>query len=226
MEQKKSRKADLEGKRNTFFLIGLVITLGAVFMAFEWKSKPKKIEFSGGTPVFYVEELSSPLIREHKEIPKPPKPLIVEKINIVGNDEDILKDFDIAPSDPTEYEPIDFPDFVKATTDEPEEEIFPNFIDEPAEFPGGERALYRYISEHVKYPIIAQENGIEGKVYVQFVVDEKGNIINAHVSRSGDPSLDTEALRVIQSLPTFKPGRQAGKFVKVYYTAVINFQLQ
>lgn len=216
----------MEGKRNTFFLIGLVITLGLVFMAFEWKSKPKKNELSGGTLVYVVEELQAPVIREHKEISKPPKPVVVEKINIVGDGVDILKELNIEPSDPTEYVPIDFPEIAKVTTKEQEEEIFPNFIDEPAEFPGGERALYRYISEHVKYPIIAQENGVEGKVYVQYVVDEKGNIVNAHVSRSGDPLLDAEALRVIQGLPTFKPGRQAGKFVKVYYTAVINFQLQ
>ena len=226
MEQKKSRKADLEGKRNTFFLVGLVITLGLVFMAFEWKSKPKKVEFSGGTPVSYVEDLAMPLIREHKERPKPPNPVVVEKINIVGDEVDILEELNIEPSDPTDYEPVEIPEFVKNTRSEPEEEIFPNFVDEPAEFPGGERALYRYISEHVKYPVIAQENGIKGKVYVQFVVDENGNIVNAHVSRASDPSLDAEALRVIQSLPKFKPARQAGKFVKVYYTAVINFQLQ
>ena len=107
-----------------------------------------------------------------------------------------------------------------------QEKIYFNIIEEPAEFPGGNRALYSYISNNVKYPVIAQENGIQGKVYVKFIVNEQGVVSNAEILRGVDPSLDKEALRVVNSLPNFKPGRQRGKAVKVYYNAQISFQLQ
>lgn len=225
MEQKKSRKADLEGKRNTFFLVGLVLSLGLVLMAFEWSAKPQKAILSGGIPVDIAEDVYIPNTREHKETPPPPKIKPIEEFIIVDNTIDV-GDPAFEETEPLDEIPIDLPMFTDGATKEPEEQIFVNNIQIPAEFPGGERALYRYISDHVKYPAVAQENGIEGKVYVQFVVDEKGNIVNAHVTRQGDFSLDAEALRVINSLPRFKPGMQAGKYVKVYYTAVINFQLQ
>ena len=98
-------------------------------------------------------------------------------------------------------------------------------MEEPAEFPGGTRALYKYISDNVKYPVIAQENGIQGKVYVKFVVDEAGNISNAEVLRPVETSLDKEALRVINSLPRFKPGKQRGKPVRVQVSIPILFKL-
>ena len=226
MEKKKSLKADLESKRNLFFLIGLVVALGFVFMAFEWKTNPRKAEITGGTPVYKIEEQFAPIVREPKEQPpEAPKPLVVETITIVDDIIDV-DDAIIEPTDPTDYISIDLPAAVMTPKDETEEKIFVNTVEHPAEFPGGERALYKYISDHVKYPVIAQENGIQGKVYVNFIVDENGNAINVTVPRSIDASLDAEALRVIKSLPQFRPARQGGKAVKVYYTAVINFQLQ
>jgi len=223
MEQKKSRKADLESKRNTFFLLGLVIALGAVLMAFELKNEPKKNELQGGTRVEFVDDLIIPPNLEKKKIPLPPKPLAVDVITIVPDDRKIYDDPIIEDTEPSDII-YDIPVFVETKIEEPVEDIFVTVQEMPM-FPGGERALYQYISKHVKYPAIAQENGVESKVYVQFVVDENGNVINAHVSRPGDASLDEEAVRVINSLPSFKPGRQNGKYVKVYYTAVINFQL-
>lgn len=219
-------KADLERKRSTFFLVGLVVALGFVFMAFEWNSPPKKAEFSGGTRVVVIEDVMTPLIREPKvKPPQVPKPKVADVINVIEDFKD-AGDLDIDFPDPGDYVAVELPVFIETPQKEPEEKIYVNTVDEPAEFPGGERALYKYISEHVKYPVVAQEIGIQGKVYVNFVVDESGNAVDIRIGRSADPSLDAEALRVISSLPRFKPGRQAGKAVKVYYTAVINFQLR
>ena len=93
------------------------------------------------------------------------------------------------------------------------------------EYPGGHVALMRYIAQNVEYPQVAQENGTQGKVVVQFVVDTDGSIINAHVLTSVDPYLDKEALRVIKSMPRWIPGKQKGKPVRVKYTVPVNFRL-
>ncbi len=94
------------------------------------------------------------------------------------------------------------------------------------EFPGGEVALRKFIATSVKYPVIAQENGIQGRVYISFVVNTKGKVIDVKIARGVDPNLDKEAIRVVNSMPAWKPGKQRGKAVKVSYTVPINFVLQ
>lgn len=226
MKRKKSLKADLEGKRSTFFLIGLVAALGLVFTAFEWTTQPRKATLAGGTPVYVIEDAIAPIVKEPKEqLPEPEKPKAFEFINIVEDDV-LVDDPNIDMDEPDDPVFVDLSAVVTNLRDEKEEKIFVNNVEVPAEFPGGERSLYKYISDHVKYPVIAQENGVEGKVYVNFVVDENGNPVNVTIGRPGDSALDAEALRVIRSLPRFRPAQQGGKAVKVYYTAVINFQLQ
>ena len=95
------------------------------------------------------------------------------------------------------------------------------------EFPGGKQAMFRFLSDNLKYPVIAQENGIQGRAICQFVVNKDGSIVEVEVVRSsGEPSLDKEAVRLIKSMPKWKPGRQRGKPVRVKYTVPINFKLQ
>ena len=94
------------------------------------------------------------------------------------------------------------------------------------EFPGGEMALRKFIATSVKYPIEAQENGIQGKVYITFVVNKEGKVTDAKVVRGVDPSLDKEALRVVNNLPIWKPGKQDGNKVNVNYTVPISFVLK
>ena len=95
------------------------------------------------------------------------------------------------------------------------------------EFPGGQQALFAYLSENVKYPRVAKENKIQGRVICSFVVEKDGRITNVQVVRSGgDPSLDREALRVIKSMPNWKPGTQKGKPVRVKYTVPVSFRLE
>ena len=94
------------------------------------------------------------------------------------------------------------------------------------EFPGGDAALLSYLAKNIDYPVIAQENGIEGKVYVSFVVDKEGRVFNVALVRGVDSSLDREAIRVVKSMPRWKPGRQGNTEVKVRFTVPIKFTLQ
>ena len=106
-----------------------------------------------------------------------------------------------------------------------EEEIF-DVVEEMPEFPGGMAALMQYLGKNIKYPTIAQETGIQGRVIVQFVVNRDGSIVDAKVVRSVDPYLDKEAIRVISSMPKWKPGKQRNKAVRVKYTLPVMFRLQ
>jgi TonB family protein len=105
------------------------------------------------------------------------------------------------------------------------EEIF-FIVEEMPEFPGGEQALRQFIANSVAYPEMAKKNGVQGKVYVTFTVAKDGSVQNATIARGVDPSLDTEALRVVKNLPKWKPGKQKGEVVNVNYTVPINFKLQ
>ena len=229
MDLKKSQKADLENKKNLFFMLGLVIALGVTLLAFEWTSKPSKAESLGSIQTQEVEEEIIPITREQeiKPPPPPPPPKVVEVLNIVDDDVEIEDELEIEDSEADDETVIDVAPVVVAEEEEEEEtaEVF-FIVEDMPEFPGGDLALRKYIANAVKYPVIAQENGIQGKVYVTFVVGKDGSINNAQVARGVDPSLDKEALRVVNSLPKWKPGKQRGKPVNVSYTVPINFVLQ
>jgi len=228
MELKKSEKANLETKRNTFLLLGLVIALGVTLLAFEWTSKQGKAESLGSLTAMEVEEEIIPITREQeiKPPPPPPPPKVVEVLNIVEDDVEIEDELEIEDSEADDETVIDVAPVVVAEEEEEDAtEVF-FIVEDMPEFPGGELALRKYISSHVKYPVIAQENGIQGKVYVTFVVGKDGKVYNAGIARGVDPSLNKEALRVVNSLPKWKPGKQRGKAVNVSYTVPINFVLQ
>ncbi len=108
---------------------------------------------------------------------------------------------------------------------EEEQQIF-EVVEEAPEFPGGMGALMKFLGSNIKYPTIAQENGVQGRVIVQFVVIKDGSIVDAKVMRSVDPYLDKEALRVVSSMPKWKPGKQRGKAVRCRYTVPVMFRLQ
>ncbi len=229
MDLKKSPKADLEGKKNMFFLLGLVVALGVTLVAFEWTSKPKKADSLGTVQTAEVEEEIIPITREQevKPPPPPPPPKVVEVLTIVDDDVKIEDELEIDDTEADDQTVIDVAPVIQTQEEEEEEEAQVFFIvEDMPEFPGGELALRKYIANAIKYPVIAQENGIQGKVYVTFVVDKDGGISDARVARGVDPSLDKEALRVVNTLPKWKPGKQRGKPVRVSYTVPINFVLQ
>lgn len=228
MELKKSPKADLENKRNTFVQIGLVISLGLCLLAFEWTSKVEKAASLGTVATQEVEDEIIPITRQEevKPPPPPPPPKVVEVLNIVDNETDIDEELDIQDTEADEKTVIDVAPIIKQEEEKAEESQVFFIVEDMPEFPGGELALRKFIANAIKYPVIAQENGIQGKVYVNFVVDKDGSITNAKIARGVDPSLDKEALRVVNSLPKWKPGMQRGKPVKVSYTVPISFVLQ
>lgn len=125
----------------------------------------------------------------------------------------------------TEVQVVDEPKKEEPKPEPKKEEIFKSAEQMP-QFPGGDAALMKYINSHIHYPAAAEENNIQGRVVVQFVVDKNGNIGQAKVVRSVDRSLDNEALRVVKSLPKFIPGKQNGQPVSVWYTLPVTFKLQ
>lgn len=227
MEIKKSKKADLERNRSVFIQIGLVLALSIVLIAFEWASKPDKGDGNKlSTETSYeVEEM----MITRREEPKP-EPIqqqkVAEILNIVDDNVNIDDEFDfnVEANQETEFK---FTGFADEKEEFVEEQTFYIVEDMPT-FNGGDPAVEfrKYIAENMKYPQIASENGISGRVIVQFVVNSKGNVVDAIVAASVDPALDKEALRVVMSSPPWAPGKQRGKPVKVFYTFPINFILQ
>ncbi len=230
MEIKKTPKADLENKRNILLTLGLIIALGAIFAAFEYKTHSRKADSLGQVQAVDVEDEIIPITREQENQPPPPPPppQVVEVLNIVDDDVEIKDDLFI-DTEATKDMIIDVaPVLSTAGVEEEEEEETQVFfiVEDMPEFPGGEAALRQFIANAIKYPVIAQENGIQGRVYVTFVVNTDGSIADAKIARGVDPSLDKEALRVVNTLPKWKPGMQRGKAVRVSYTVPINFVLQ
>ena len=227
IENKKNANANLENKRSMFFLTGLVLALGAVLMAFEWKSQEVNDVMVLGETDFTIEEyLFIPSTPPEKK--EPPKPIVQMPVfDIVDNDKQVddIEMFFEKIDDPSS---IDLNNFIFQNSNNPidkEEEIV-IIAEEMPEFPGGERALVNYLAVNVKYPLIAQENGIKGKVYVSFVIDENGNVYDVNILRGVDASLDNEAIRVVKGMPKWSPGKQGGKPVKVRYNVPIYFELR
>ena len=226
MQVKKSENASLEKDKLVYVLMGLVFTLSLVFVALEWTEKEVKVHTVVEETVWNDEELD--IQQTTQETPPPPPPPAVQEVEVLNVVEDNVETESIevnAEDDKAEEVVIAAP--VEAPVEEEEEEVVFVVVESMPEFPGGQQALFKYLSENVKYPVIAQENGIQGRVICQFVVNKDGSIVDVEVVRSGgDPSLDKEAIRVIKSMPKWKPGKQRGKPVRVKYTVPVNFKLQ
>ena len=228
MEIKKSPKADLEGKKTTGLLIGLVLILAAMFVAFEWTKRDVVITADSGIVDVPFEEEMVPITEQEEKVAPPPPEVapINETLEIVADDADVEETV-IASSEETgkavevKYVPV------TVVEEEPEEQTIFEVVEQMPEFPnGGMAGLMQFLSKNIKYPTIAQENGTQGRVTVQFVVNKDGSIVDAKVIRGVDPYLDKEALRVIGTMPKWKPGMQRGKPVRVKYTVPVMFRLQ
>ena len=229
MEIKKTPKADLENKKSTWLLVGYVIVLAFMFIAFEWTKRDIKIDTSQAITDLVFEEEIIPITEQPEQAAPPPPPAappIAETLTIVEDDADV-EETTIATSEETnqaveiKYVPV------AVEEEEPEEQTIFEVVEQMPEFPnGGMAGLMQYLSKNIKYPTIAQENGTQGRVTVQFVVNRDGSIVDAKVLRGVDPYLDKEAIRVISSMPKLKPGMQRGKAVRVKYTVPVMFRLQ
>lgn len=228
MEIKKSPKADLESKKTTGVLIGLVLILAAMFVAFEWTKPDVVIIADSGIKEVAFEEEMVPITEqeEPKQAPPPPEaPKVEEVLQIADNDANVEETTIQSNEDKGEAVEIKYVPAVVEEEEVEEQQIF-QVVEEMPEFPGGMAECMKFLAKNIKYPTIAQENGVQGRVIVQFVVNKDGTIVDPVVVRSVDPYLDKEALRVIKAMPKWKPGKQRGKAVRVKYTVPVTFRLQ
>ncbi|HOK38652.1 MAG TPA: energy transducer TonB [Bacteroidales bacterium] len=231
MELKKSPKADLERRKFIFLEIGLILSLAICYIAFEWKSEELSTSSLGEltSQDIFEEEIINTQQETPPEQPKPEQPepeAVIEEL-IVVDDDKVVENLNIdTEADEKTKTNINI---VQTTFNvETEEEVEPisfAVVEEKPTFPGGEAELLKFIAENTKYPEIAKENGIQGRVFVQFVIDKNGNVTNVTIARGVDPYLDAEAIRVVKMLPKWTPGKQRGKPVPVTFVVPINFKL-
>lgn len=219
MEVKKAPQKDLQRSRPQFLAIGMVISLSLAITAFEWRTEQTGIDILDGTGEVWEED--PVFITKIPPPPKPPKPKIIAPVVVETTEEveppkEIVFDLDI-------LEPDD-----EVTIFEPEDEEVEEIMDIVEEMPtpiGGMADFYKFLSKKTKYPKQARRMGIEGKVYVQFVVDTDGSITDLQVAKGIGAGCDEEALRVLKLVPKWNPGKQRGRPVKVRMMVPIFFQL-
>jgi protein TonB len=223
MVEKKSPEADVSRKSGLYLNIGLVIALLLVIAAFEWKFYDDgDLADLGQVSDDFEEMLDIPPTEQPP--PPPPKiqqPEIVEVPDEEEIEEDIEVDLDVEITEEDVIEDIVFEEPVE---EEVADEVF-TIVEQQPEFPGGMGAFYEFVTKKLKYPSQARRMGIEGKVFVQFVVDKAGNITEVTAVRGIGAGCDEEAVRVIKDSPQWKPGKQRGKSVKVRMILPITFKL-
>lgn len=228
MNTKKSPNATLEDQKFLYLIMGLVMVLSLFYIGLEW-TKSEVTVYEGDFASQIVEE-EIEIIQTAQELPPPPPPPapeIVEILNVVENDVQVAE-VEINTEDDKD-KTVDLtppPTTIGTGVFEEEDNVVFQVVETMPSFPGGDAALFKFLNDNIKYPVIAQENGIQGRVICQFVVNRDGSIVDVEVVRSVDPSLDKEAIRVIKAMPNWAPGKQRGKAVRVKYTLPVNFRLQ
>ena len=227
MEIKKSPKADLESKKLTFTLIGLVVSLFIIWRVFEYKSYDKQAFDDLQRSVEVMEEEMVEITKQEQPKPQPPAPKPqVTQIQVVEDDVEVEDDIEI-DAEVSQDEVIE-EYFAPAEIEEEEiveAEIF-KVVEVMPEFPGGAAKMMEYIQKNMKYPMMARESDIQGRVFVNFVVEPDGSISNVAVLRGIGGGCDEEAVRVVQSMPKWNPGKQRGTAVRCAFTVPIIFKLQ
>lgn len=231
MEVKKTSKASLENKRFLFLEIGFVLTLVIVLGAFNWSTKEKKTAvLEAENAVVEVEDMI-PITQE-----TPPPPEVAPKIPVLSDQIDVVDDnikvddnmFQNLEDDANSG--VEIMDYIESAPEEEtvEEEAIPfQLVEEKPSFNGGDANEFsKWVNSRLVYPEIAKENGVQGRVTLQFTVNADGTVSNVKVLRGVDSSLDKEAVRVVSSSPKWKPGKQRDRAVKVTYTFPVIFQLR
>lgn len=228
MEVKKSPKADLESKKSTWLLVGYVVVLAFLFVSFEWTRRDIKIDTSQALSDVVFEEEIIPITESPEQVAPPPPeaPSVADVLEIVDDKANVEETVIANTEDVGQKVEVKYVVPTQVVEEEPEEQTIFEVVENMPDFPGGMPALMQYLAKNIKYPTIAQENGTQGRVIVQFVVNKDGTIVDPKVVRSVDPYLDKEAIRVISTMPKWKPGMQRGKPVRVKYTVPVMFRLQ
>jgi len=225
MEVKKTERANIEKNKTTFTLVGLVITLALVWFAFEYKTYDRTVIELQQTAMLDDEEDVVLQTERAEPPPPPPPPQQTTVIEIVEDDIDVDDDLEIdaETDDEEEIEEQIIEDDDEG--EDKEEEIFVFVEDQPG-YPGGDEARLKYLRDNIKYPEMAKESGIQGTVYVTFVVEKDGRISNVKILRGIGGGCDEEAMRVIKGMPKWKPGKQRGRPVRAQFNMPIRFILQ
>lgn len=229
MDIKKTPKADLENRRTLYTEIGLVVALLVVWGAFSYSTKEKAVASLGeDTQVVEVEDMV-PITQETP--PPPPEtpkiPVLSDQIDIV--EDDIKVDDNFMSLEDDANLGVEIMDYVEEVKEEVvEEEAIPfQLVEEKPSFNGGDANEFsKWVNSKLQYPEIAKENGVQGRVTLQFTVNPDGSVSNVKVLRGVDSSLDKEAVRVVSMSPKWKPGKQRDRAVKVTYTFPVIFQLR
>jgi len=228
MEPKKNEKANLENKKSLFLQIGLIIALLVCLGAMEWTSGQKKDSAFAGMTEEAIEEEQIPVTEETppEELP-PPEVTVTDLFEIVEDDVVIDNEVRFEDDETSEDKVVEiYAPVLQAEEEEVEEEIFVIVEDMP-KFRGGDINTFReWVQKRVRYPELAAENGIQGRVFITFVVETNGNVSNVSVSRSVDALLDEAAKEAVSASPKWEPGMQRGRPVRVRYSIPIIFQLQ
>lgn len=227
MEIKKTKKVNLEGRKNIFLEIGFIIALASVLFAFEWKTAAQEMTPFSITTGDVIDEEIVPITQSMNSYTPPPPPKIVLDLIEVTDDKITMEDEPVIIDEPTENpRPVYVPTAGEGDDYDPtqlEEDYFVAVQYMP-KFPDGNPLAW--IAKHIKYPAMAQENGIYGRVLLSFIIEKDGSITDIKVLKGVESSLDKEAVRVVGSMPKWNPGRQQNKTVRVQYTLPINFALQ
>jgi len=219
----KTKKADLENKKFIFFEIGIIIALLVVLFAFEYKSYEKTSYDIYQREFVDIPEDIVP-ITEQKVKPSPPPPKQTTKITIVEDDVEVDEeiDIDVEADDDTEMEEYIPPEDDDEEIDE--HEIF-ILVESQPEFPGGTVELYKFLRNEIRYPPFAKEANIQGRIFINFVVEADGSITNIVVLRGIGGGCDEEAIRIVKSMPKWTPGKQRGRSVRVSFNLPVKFTL-
>ena len=229
MEIKKSEKANLENKKLLFLEIGLVVSLAIVFIAFEWTQKETKVAMLDDTTEVVLEEEIIPITQETPPPPPaaPKIPILSDQIDIVDDEIELEDDMFMNLEDDASLG-VEIMDYVEVEEEVVEEEAIPfQLVEEKPSFQGGDANQFsKWVNQRLEYPEIAKENGVQGRVTLQFTVEKDGSVTKVKVLRGVDPSLDKEAVRVVSMSPKWKPGKQRDRAVPVTYTFPVIFQLR
>lgn len=228
MELKKNPKADLEKRRGLYLEIGLVVALIAALVAFNVKSYDREVKDVIDRDATQVDEdiIIQTDVQEPPPPPPPEQPEVTTVLEVVDDTKEITNELQVNAEVTDDTKNIEItPVVVEEEEEVVEEQIF-TVVENDPEFPGGMEALYKYLAQNIKYPQLARDNGITGKVYVTFVVEKDGSIANPKVLRDIGGGCGQEAIRVVKSMPKWTPGKQRGKAVRVQFNLPVNFSLR
>lgn len=235
MDSKKSPNADLENYRSIFVETGLVIALLLSIFLIEYKTYEKSAKDLGEVEAEIDDEVV-PITQRQTKPPPPPPPPPPEQIEVVDDEVELEEELDIASTESDEMEEVEDIQMEEETSDE-----VLNFqvVESVPVFPGCEDAknnqerkqcfqqqIMKYVGRNFKFPDMAKEMGIQGRVYINFVIEKDGSFSNIQVVRGVDKMIDEEAVRVVKSMPKVKPAKQRGKPVRMSFTLPINAKLQ